>query len=82
MAGSTAEQVEAGMDAWMAWAAAAGDALVDWGVPTMPTSRDDPGPSGWIGGYSILPRVLRRLTPKARRPAASTGHPSAGARPC
>ncbi len=37
----------------MAWRAAAGDALVDWG-PTMPTSQDDQGPAGWIGGYSIV----------------------------
>jgi len=42
------------MDAWMAWGAGAGDALVDWGVPTQPTSDDDPGPAGWIGGCSIL----------------------------
>ena len=54
MAGSTPEEMKAGMDAWMAWGAAAGDALVDWGVPTMPTSQDDPGPAGWIGGYSIV----------------------------
>ena len=32
----------------------AGEALVDWGAPTQPTSDDDPGPAGWIGGYSIL----------------------------
>ena len=54
MAGATPEQMQAGMDAWMAWGAAAGDALVDWGQPTMPTSDDDPGPAGWVGGYSIV----------------------------
>ena len=54
MAGSTPAEMKAGVDAWMAWGAAAGDALVDWGVPTMPTPQDDPGPAGWIGGYSIL----------------------------
>ena len=54
MASSTPEEMKAGMDAWMAWGAAAGDALVDWGVPTMPTSQDNPGPAGWIGGYSIV----------------------------
>ncbi len=54
MAGSTPEERQAGMDAWMAWGASAGDALVDWGVPTQPTSDADPGPAGWIGGYSIL----------------------------
>ena len=54
MENSTPEQRQAGMDAWMAWGAAAGEALVDWGVPTQPTSDDDPGPAGWIGGYSII----------------------------
>ncbi len=28
--------------------------LVDFGSPTMPTSDADPGPAGWIGGYSLL----------------------------
>ena len=54
MANSTPEERQAGMTAWMAWGAAAGDALVDWGVPTQPTTEDDPGPAGWVGGYSIL----------------------------
>jgi len=54
MASTTPEERQASMDAWMAWGAAAGDALVDWGVPTQPTSDEDPGPAGWIGGYSIL----------------------------
>jgi len=54
MAATTPAERQAGMDAWMAWGAAAGDALVEWGVPTQPTTDDDPGPAGWIGGYSIL----------------------------
>lgn len=54
MAGMTPEQMQAEMDAWMTWGTGAGDALVDWGSPTQPTGDDDPGPSGWIGGYSIL----------------------------
>jgi len=54
MASTTPEQRQASMDAWMAWGAASGDALVDWGVPTQPTSDEDPGPAGWVGGYSIL----------------------------
>ena len=54
MAGSTPEELQAGMDAWMAWGASAGEALVEWGVPTQPTSDEDPGPAGWISGYSIL----------------------------
>lgn len=54
MSGSTPEERQAGMDAWMAWAGKAGDALVDFGSPTEPTSKEDPGSAGWIGGYSIL----------------------------
>ena len=54
MAGLSSEEMQAEMDAWMAWGTDAGDALVDWGSPTQPTSDDDPGPAGWIGGYSIL----------------------------
>ena len=54
MSGGTPEERQVGMNAWMAWAAKAGDALVDFGSPTEPTSEEDPGPAGWIGGYSIL----------------------------
>lgn len=54
MAAGTPEQMKASMDAWMAWGAATGDALVDWGAPTQPVSDADPGPAGWVGGYSIL----------------------------
>ena len=54
MGSTTPEERQESMNAWMAWGAAAGEALVDWGVPTVPTSADDPGPAGWIGGYSIL----------------------------
>ena len=53
MASSTPEQAQAGMDAWMAWAGQAGDAVVDLGSPT---SVVDPGGDSGdpIGGYSIL----------------------------
>jgi hypothetical protein len=53
MASSTPEQAQAGMDAWMAWAARAGEAIVDLGSPT---SVVDPGGDAGepIGGYSIL----------------------------
>ena len=53
MAASTPEQAQAGIDAWMAWAAQAGDAIVDLGSPT---SVVDPGGDSGdpIGGYSIL----------------------------
>jgi hypothetical protein len=33
MANATAEQMQAGMDAWMSWAKRAGDAVVDLGAP-------------------------------------------------
>ena len=53
MAQSTPEQAQAGMDAWMAWAQQAGDAIVDLGTPTDVV--DSGGDSGDpIGGYSIL----------------------------
>ena len=53
MASSTPEQAQAGMDAWMAWAGRAGDAIVDLGSPT---SVVDPGGDSGdpIGGYSIM----------------------------
>ena len=53
MAQSTPEQAQAGMDAWMAWAREAGDAIVDLGSPT---SVVDPGGDSGdpIGGYSIM----------------------------
>ena len=40
------EQVEAGMEAWMAWMRKAGPAVVDFGAPV--------GGGGDITGYSIL----------------------------
>ena len=53
MAQSTPEQAQAGMDAWMAWAERAGDAVVDLGTPLAVV--DPGGDSGDpIGGYSIL----------------------------
>ena len=50
----TPEEMQASMEAWMAWGGATGSHLVEFGSPTMPTSDADPGPAGWIGGYSIL----------------------------
>jgi hypothetical protein len=54
MAAATPEAMQASMEAWMAWGAKAGDALVDFGSPTQPVSDDDPGPAGGVGGYSFL----------------------------
>ena len=50
---STPEQAQAGMDAWMAWAEQAGDAVVYLGTPlaVVDSGGDSADP---IGGYSIL----------------------------
>jgi hypothetical protein len=53
MAQGTPEEAQAGMEAWMAWAAGAGDAVVDLGTPTQVV--DSGGDAGDpAGGYSIL----------------------------
>ena len=55
MANATPEQMKAGMEAWMQWAAKAGDAVVDLGAPLTP-AHIGPGSSdaGEISGYSIM----------------------------
>ena len=53
MAQGTPEQAQAGMEAWTAWAARAGDAVVDLGTPLQVV--DSGGDTGDpVGGYSIL----------------------------
>jgi YCII-related domain len=53
MTQNTPEQAQAGMEAWMAWASRAGDAIVDLGSPTSVV--DAGGDTGDpVGGYSIL----------------------------
>lgn len=47
MANATAEQQQAGMQAWMEWFDRAGEAVVDGGSPVS-------GGDQTIGGYSIL----------------------------
>jgi len=56
MADATPEQMKAGMEAWMQWAAKAGDAVVDLGAPLAPAAHVGPGSSsaGEISGYSIM----------------------------
>jgi hypothetical protein len=58
MANTTPEQAEAGMAAWTAWAAKAGDAIVDLGVPLgsglhLESGSASPG-SNQASGYSIV----------------------------
>jgi hypothetical protein len=57
MGGASPEQMKAGMDAWMAWAGKAGDAVVDLGAPTAHAAHAGPGSNQGteeISGYSIL----------------------------
>lgn len=58
MAGATPEQAKAGMDAWMAWAGEAGDAVIDLGMPVQPkllvTADNTTESTSKTAGYSIL----------------------------
>jgi hypothetical protein len=58
MTSVTPEQAQAGMDAWMAWAAKAGDAVVDLGAPLADAAHLGAGsPAGGaqnVTGFSIL----------------------------
>jgi len=53
MAAGSPEQAQAGMDAWMAWAQRAGDAVDDLGAPlgVVEPGGDAGDP---VGGFSIL----------------------------
>jgi hypothetical protein len=53
LAQSSPEEAQAGMQAWMDWAAKAGDAIIDLGSPTsVVEAGGDTGDP--VGGYSIL----------------------------
>lgn len=58
MANATAEEAKAGMDAWMAWAKKAGNAVVDLGAPLGNVKNVSEAPiassSTQAVGYSIL----------------------------
>jgi hypothetical protein len=58
MASSTPEQMQAGMEAWMAWAQKSGEALVDFGVPLGSSVRVAPDSvsesAAQARGYSVL----------------------------
>jgi YCII-related domain len=53
MSGASAEDQQAGMDEWMAWASKAGSAIVDLGSPLQPAGGSTVGGDP-IGGFSIL----------------------------
>jgi hypothetical protein len=54
MASATPEQAKAGMDAWMAWAGKAGDAVVDLGAPLGEAVAIGGGDGDDAAGFSIL----------------------------
>jgi hypothetical protein len=58
MASGTPEQAQAGMEAWMAWAAKAGDAIIDLGAPLADAAHLGPGSAGGgpehVTGFSVL----------------------------
>jgi hypothetical protein len=58
MANATPEEAKAGMDAWMAWSAEAGNAIVDLGAPLQARSEVHSGSAvdnfSKASGYSIL----------------------------
>ena len=57
MANATAEQAQAGMDAWMQWAGRVGSAITDMGAPVAyagTVGATYPASEGSIGGYSVL----------------------------
>ncbi|MEP7054067.1 MAG: hypothetical protein ABI912_02320 [Actinomycetota bacterium] len=58
MSSATPEEMKAGLDAWMAWSAEAGDALLDFGMPVQARSRITANgatdPATEASGYSML----------------------------
>jgi hypothetical protein len=55
MAGADPDQARAGMEAWMAWAQKAGEALVDLGQPVQAIARvGADGGDPQVAGYSIM----------------------------
>jgi hypothetical protein len=58
MSNATSEQAKAGMDAWMAWADSAGDAVVELGAPLGDASTVGASTASSAGdlvcGFSIL----------------------------
>jgi hypothetical protein len=56
MAGSTPEDAQAGMEAWMTWAGKAGSAIVDLGSPLSSVADvgSKPDNGNFIGGFSVL----------------------------
>lgn len=58
MAAATPEQMKAGMDAWMAWAKKAGNAVVDLGMPLLSAKQITSGSvkdsGSTVNGFSIL----------------------------
>jgi hypothetical protein len=82
MASSTPEQRTAGMDAWMAWAQQAGDAVIDLGAPVQAAARISASgvadSESQANGYSLLQgdsrddvEALLKNHPHLKMPGAS-----------
>ena len=74
MSNATPEDMQTGMDQWMAWAAKCGDSLVDFGTPLgggQRMSKSGSSPSDMnVTGYSIL-----QAEGMAEAKALLEGHP-------
>ncbi len=74
MAGASAEQAQAGMDAWMAWAGKAGEAIVDLGAPLAEAAYIGPGSAGGASGHVTGFSILQAESADAVR-SVLDGHP-------
>ena len=77
MANATPEEMQKGMEPWMAWSAKCGDKLVDMGSPLMGGQRITTSGSGdspsEVTGYSIL-----EAADMAEAKSLLDGHPHLG----
>jgi hypothetical protein len=74
MAGSSPEQAQAGMDAWMAWAGKAGEAIVDLGAPLAEAAHIGAGSAGGASGHVTGFSILQAESADALR-SIMDGHP-------
>jgi len=74
MANATPEEMKAGMDAWMAWAGKAGDAIIDLGTPLALATRLGPG-TATVGGDDIAGYSLLRAGSAPELADVLAGHP-------
>ena len=85
MANATPEQLQAGLEAWRAWASRVDYAIADLGTPLAHTTHIGPGAASTDGvcGYSILEGRLGRGDrdhPQRQPPAGHAGRLGRGPR--